>query len=90
MTYLNRIWQPRYSSQDCLPSVLDVKKAKTEYLKLEFSKVNETNEWYGKWYVAKKDITRLKKFNNNGLECYVVPLRLLRRYQVASPCIHEY
>ena len=81
------VWEPRYSTRDFIVDKR-VKEFKTRYLKVRFSKVNETSEWAGDWMVSKAEAGR-RKFNNNGKECYVISLDKLQRIEYRRGCEHE-
>ena len=81
------VWEPRYSTRDFIVDKR-VKEFKTCYLKVRFSKVNETSEWAGDWMVSKAEAGR-RKFNNNGKECYVISLDKLQRIEYRRGCEHE-
>ena len=88
MGLVDWVWEPRYSTQDFLVD-RRIKRFKPDYLKVRFAKVSETNEWAGDWVIAKVEAGR-KKFNNNGRECFVVPLNKLKKLEYIDRCIHEY
>ena len=81
------VWEPRYSTRDFIVDGR-VKKFKAPYLKVRFFKVSETNEWSGDWVISKKEAGR-RKFNNNGLMCYVISLDKLERLELKDHCEHE-
>lgn len=87
-TFFDRTWEPRYSTKDFLPDAHSIKYAKNKLIKVVFPEVKDTNEWAGEWYIEKKDITNKSKYNNNGRDCYVVPLSQLRKLHYEYPCIH--
>lgn len=82
------VWEPRYSTQDFIVD-RRVKQFKTPYLKVRFSKVNDTNDWAGDWVISKAEAGR-RKFNNNGRQCYVIALDKLERLEIKAHCEHEY
>lgn len=86
MALVDWIWEPRYSTQDFIVDKR-VKYMKADYLKIRFSKVNETSEWSGDWYVSKKEAGR-RKYNNNGKECFVISLDKLKRIELNEKCEH--
>lgn len=81
------VWEPRYSTRDFIVDQR-IKKFKPPHLKVRFSKVNDTNEWAGDWAISKKEAGR-RKFNNNGLECYVISLDKLEPIELQERCEHE-
>ena len=81
LNYIGDIWEPHYSSNSVYIASWKVKRSKLD-IKLSFSKVSDTSEWAGQWFLARKNVTKCrKKFDNNGLECYVVPLAQLEQFQ---------
>lgn len=66
------VWEPKYSTNEVYIACWKVDRSKLD-IKLVFPKVNPTSEYYGDWFITKKQAKRRKKFDNNGLSCYVVP-----------------
>lgn len=77
--YIDDVWHPRYSTKDLLVARWKIDKAKTDHIKFNFPKANSMK---GDWYANRKQIKKCKKFINNGLVCYVVPLSMLEELTV--------
>jgi len=65
------VLEPRYSTRDVLVACYKVNRSKLD-IKLSFPSVSPTSEYYGEWFITKKQAKSRKKFNNNGLDCYVI------------------
>ena len=82
------VWEPRYSTRDFIVDKDRLNDLKPSQLKVRFSKVSPTNEWAGDWFISKAEAGR-RKFDNNGLECYVISLDKLQRIEYRRGCEHE-
>lgn len=89
-SFIDRVWEPRYSTEDALIDLHTVKKAKVADLKIVFSKVQETSEWYGGWTITKKQAMKSPKTMNFGRECLAIPLNKLSRIELSERCEHDY
>lgn len=67
------VWEPKYSTDEVLIACWKVDRSKLD-IKLRFPRVNETSEYYGDWFIThKKAKSYRKRFDNNGVNCYVIP-----------------
>lgn len=80
LNYIGDIWEPHYNGDpDGTKGKAEVYIAKKKVtrskldIKLRFTKVGDTSAYTGAWYLRKKDVPKRTKFDNNGLECYIVP-----------------
>lgn len=74
LNYIGDIFEPHYSSRSVYIATYKVSRSKLD-IKLKFSKVNESSEYAGYWFIPKKTVHKYRrKFDNNGLTCYVVPM----------------
>lgn len=73
------IWQPRWHDKIVLLSVHKVDKAKTDHIKVVFSKAPSMD---GDWYASRKAIMRCPKETNGTIQCYAVPLDKLEPLQI--------
>lgn len=89
MAFIDRVFEPRYSTKDALVDFKTVKYSTAENLKIVFSKVQETSEWYGGWTISKKEALKSKKLMNFGRECLVIPLSKLSRIGLSERCEHS-
>lgn len=88
LNFIGDIWAPKYSSAEVYIACWKVKRSKLD-IKIRFSKVNPTDEWAGDWWISHKKIRSFKKkFDNNKLECYVVPLSALEKLTINTNPTH--
>lgn len=79
LNYIGDIWQPHYNGDTGDGTKAEVYIAKWKVkrskhnIKLKFSKVSDTSMYSGLWFITKKNAITRSGFDNNGLECYVVP-----------------
>lgn len=67
------IWEPHYSSNSVYIACYKVNRSKLD-IKLRFKKVSDTSEYAGTWFISRKKAKSFrKKFDNSGMECYVIP-----------------
>jgi len=88
--FIGDIYEPRYNggNYEVYIACWKVKRSKLD-IKLRFTKVNPTSQFYGDWYLShKKAITR-KKFNNNGMECYVIKWEHFQPLVITERIPHE-
>lgn len=79
LNFIGDIWAPKYSTNEVYIAPYKINRSKLD-IKLRFSKVNDTDEWTGDWFISRKKAKSFrKKFDNNGLQCYVVPLNELEK-----------
>ena len=82
------VWEPHYNGDTGDGSKAEVYIAKWKVdrskkdIKLRFSKVSDTSIYTGLWFVSKKNATTKSGFDNNGLECYVVPWTKFERLEI--------
>ncbi len=72
---LFEVWQPRYHDKTVLLKAEKVKNAKTQYLKIKFTKA-PTME--GDWVISKQKAKSFPKSTNGTIQCYVIPLSELK------------
>lgn len=74
LNYIHDVWEPHYNGgkAEVYIACWKVKRSKLD-IKLVFGKVNDTSDFAGVWFIPRKKVMRCKIFNNNGLDCFVVP-----------------
>lgn len=84
------IWEPHYNGgrPEVYIATWKVKRSKLD-IKLRFPKVSDTSEFAGDWFIRRKAVLGRKKFNNNGMECYVVPWSLFEKLEVTNDIRRE-
>lgn len=86
---INDVWAPKYSTQEAYIACWKVNRSKLN-IKLTFSKISDSNEYSGAWYISKKDAKKYKKkFDNNGVECYVIPMSAFSKLEYNNRSMHE-
>lgn len=88
LVLLDRVFEPKYSTQEFIVDKGAVRNPKVKEFKVRFSEVNDTSEWAGDWYVHRNNITKYKTYVNNGRNCYAVPLSELKRIKLKEMCEH--
>lgn len=80
LNFIGDIWEPHYNGYEPDFNKAEVYIAKWKIdrskldIKLRFSKVSDTSDFTGDWFISRKKAKLFrKKFNNNGMECYVIP-----------------
>lgn len=83
------VWEPKYSTEEVYVACWKIDRSKLD-IKLRFSKVNPTSDYWGDWFISRKRVVRLKKkYDNNGAECYVIPLSVLEKLQIKDSSMLE-
>lgn len=83
---IDDVWQPRYSTKDCLIACWKIDKAHTNHIKIIFSKAGAQK---GPWYISKKMAQKCKKFDNHGVECYIIPMDKLEHIEYNEKDMRE-
>jgi hypothetical protein len=75
------IWHPLYSQRKVLLSCAKVDGAKTDYLRIVFTKAKSME---GDWAITKKKARTFAKQTNGVMQCYAVPLDELRILEIVN------
>lgn|GEM_PF-5557662 len=81
LNYIGDIWEPHYAgyirggSTDMVEVYIAKRKINRNIrdIKLVFTRVGEDSIFAGDWFLRRKDVPKRTKFDNNGMECFVVP-----------------
>lgn len=81
LNFIDSVWEPKYSSGEVIIAKHKINRSKND-IHLRFKDVNETSGYYGDWFISLKEVKKGRKtFNNNGLECYVIPFEKFVRFE---------
>lgn len=91
LQYVDWVWEPHYNGDpdgtrgkaEVYISKNRLRKSKLD-IKLKFEKVGPTSAYAGLWFLRRKDIPTRTKFDNNGLECYVVPWSKFEKLEIVE------
>lgn len=82
LNYIDDVWEPLYSEDKVYIAKWKIKRSKHD-IHLVFPKVSATSDYYGDWYLPRKEVGR-KTFNNNGMECYAVPFSKFKKLKLVD------
>lgn len=96
LNFIGNVWEPHYNGFTKDPARAEVyidkesvRKSKYD-IRLRFSKVNDTSEFAGDWFIPRKTVMAIKKtFVNNGLPCYVVPWSKFSKLKIKQHSLRE-
>lgn len=78
------IFEPRYNDETVLIAEDKIKRSPLD-IKLRFSKVNDTSDYSGDWYIKRKDAVKYRrKVNNNGKLCLVIPFSEFKKLKLVD------
>lgn len=72
---ISDIWAPHYNGGDPEVYIAEwkIRRSKLD-IKLRFARVNNSSTFAGTWFIThKKAKSFRRKFDNNGLKCFVIP-----------------
>ena len=89
LNVIDDVWEPKYSTNEVYVDCWKVNRSKLD-IKLRFPKVNDTSDYAGEWFITRKKARSYrKKFDNNGMECYVIPMTVFERFEVSERSMYE-
>lgn len=78
------VWEPKYSTNEVYIACHKVNRSKLD-IKLRFSKVNPTSEYYGDWFITRKKARSYRKrYDNNGKQCYAIPMSVFEKLTITN------
>lgn len=85
---LIELWHPKYTEREAWPSRHKVKIAKTDYIKIRFTKAT-SKQFAGDWVITKKRALTYPAKSNGTIDCLTVPLNDLEELEIQEHCLHE-
>lgn len=83
LNFIGDIYHPNYSKDVVYIACHKINRSKLD-IKLRFSQVEPTNEYAGDWFITRKKAKSFrKKFDNNKLQCFVIPMSAFERIEVS-------
>lgn len=73
------VWEPKYSTNEVIIAKHKITRSKLD-IHLKFKDVNPTSDYYGDWFISRKEAISRKTFNNNGLACVVIPFHKFQKF----------
>lgn len=87
LNMIDDVFEPLYHDPSVYIAEWKIKRSKLD-IKLRFPKVSETSDYFGDWYLPRKNALKHKTFINNGLKCKQIPWGEFKRIKLVEDKIH--